>query len=127
MFAHWIEYGLRDLPIPLYLDDEISQHGKVTLTTTKHQEFFAFLRPNFEGYGPDEAPDRRTRADLNPNLPNTYPFYRADSPQTFFRLPELRPSVLYVFGGKSSISYPKGRLAKMDTTGTGVGGGEAPK
>ena len=118
-----IEYGLRDLPTPIYPDDAMVKGKKrVTLTTTKHQEVFTFLRPNFDGYGPDKAPDRRTHADLNPALPTIYPFYRADSPQTFFRLPELRPSVLYIFGDKSSLSMPANCQAKMDTTGIGVGG-----
>jgi pimeloyl-ACP methyl ester carboxylesterase len=119
----WIEYGLRDLPTPIYADDKVDKDGKrVTLTTTKHQEVFTFFRPNFDGYGPDKPPDRRTHADLNPALPTIYPFYRADSPLTFFRLPELRPSVLYIFGGKSAMSYPEACQTKMDTTGVGVGG-----
>ena len=119
----WIEYGLRDLPTPIYPDDTMPKEKKeVTLTTTKHQEVFTFVRPNFDGYGPDKAPDRRTHADLNPSLPTIYPFYRADSPLTFFRLPELRPSVLYIFGGKSDLSDPQSCQAKMDTTGVGVGG-----
>jgi pimeloyl-ACP methyl ester carboxylesterase len=119
----WVKYGLRDLPTPVYPDDTMSKgQQKVTLTTTKHQEVFTFLRPNFDGYGQGKAPDRRTHADLNPNIPGTYPFYRADSPLAFFRLHELRPSVLYIFGRKSDLSYPETCQAKMDTTGVGVGG-----
>jgi len=65
-----IEYGLRDLPTSVYPDDAMVKGEKrVTLTTTKHQEVFTFLHPNFDGYGPDKAPDRRTHADLNPALP----------------------------------------------------------
>lgn len=119
----WIEYGLRDLPTPIYPNEKMERDDKkVTLATTKHQEVFTFLRPNFDGYGPDKAPDRRTHADLNPALQTIYPFYRADSPLTYFRLPELRPSVLYIFGGKSTMSYPEACQTKMNSTGVGVGG-----
>ena len=119
----WIEYGLRDLPTPIYPDGTMLKGKKpVTLTTTKHQEVFTFVRPNFDGYGPDKAPNRRTHADLNPTLPTIYPFYRPDSPSTFFSLPELRPSVLYIFGRQSSISAAPAWQAKMETTGIGVGG-----
>jgi pimeloyl-ACP methyl ester carboxylesterase len=124
----WIECGLRDLPTPIYPDGTMLKGKKpVTLTTTKHQEVFTFVRPNFDGYGPGKAPDRRTHADLNPNLPTIYPFYRADSPWTFFRLPELRPSVLYIFGRQSSISAAPAWQAKMETTGIGVGGSGGAK
>ena len=118
----WIKYGLRDLPTPIHPSTTPNEEKRVTLATTKHQEVFTFVRPNFLGYGPDKAPDRRTHADLNPSLSSIYPFYRADSPLTFFRLPELRPSVLYIFGGKSDLSHPKDCQAKMNTTGVGVGG-----
>src|SRR5271170_6604116 len=120
----WIRYGLRDLPTPIYPKDSTMPKGekKVTLTTTKQQEVFTYHRQNFDAYGPEKPPDRRTHADLNPTLATIYPFYRPESPITFFRLLELRPSVLYIFGGKSALSYPKARQAKVDTTGIGVGG-----
>jgi hypothetical protein len=92
------------------------------------QEVFTFLRPNYEGYGHNGKPvNRKTHPDLNPTLPTIYPFYRAEAPQAFFRLEELRPSVLYIFGGKSDVGTPEGCKAKMDHTGVGTGGsGGAP-
>ncbi|EXJ85030.1 hypothetical protein A1O3_05705 [Capronia epimyces CBS 606.96] len=125
----WVQYGLRDLPTLLH-PGEPNQEGppKVTLTTPLHQEVFTFLRPNFEGYGHNGKPvNRKTHADLNPSIPLTYPFYRSEAPQAFFRLEELRPSVLYVFGGKSDVGTPENCKAKMEHTGIGVGGsGGAP-
>ncbi|KAG9768386.1 toxin biosynthesis protein-like protein, partial [Aureobasidium melanogenum] len=120
----WIRDGLRDMPTLIHPEDP----PKVTLTTPLHQEVFTFLRPNYEGYGHNGKPvNRKTHPDLNPGLPGIYPFYRAEGPQTFFRLPELRPSVLYVFGGKSDVGTPENCKAKMEATGVGVGGsGGAP-
>ena len=119
----WIKYGLRDLPTPVHPEGP-SPDGKtpVTLTTTKHQEVFTFLRPNFEGYGANKAINRKTHADLNPALITTYPFYRAEPPRVYLRLEELRPSALYIFGGKSDVSLPEASKAKVEKTGTGVGG-----
>ncbi|KAK5465053.1 hypothetical protein LTS15_001616 [Exophiala xenobiotica] len=120
----WVQHGLRDMPTLIH------QEGppKVTLTTPLHQEVFTFLRPNFEGYGwQGKAVNRKTHPDLNPALPTIYPFYRSEGPQAFFRLQELRPSVLYIFGGKSDVGPPESCKDKMDLTGVGVGGsGGAP-
>ncbi|ETI21998.1 hypothetical protein G647_06068 [Cladophialophora carrionii CBS 160.54] len=136
VLERWVKYGLRDMPTLLHPDtdtdpshDKDHRSGpKVTLTTPMPQEVFTFLRPNYEGYGHDGRPiNRKTHADLNPALPSIYPFYRAEGPQTFFRLPELRPSVLYIFGGKSDVGTADACKAKMDLTGVGVGGsGGAP-
>lgn len=96
---------------------------QVTLTTPVPQEVFTFLRPNYEGNGHEGKPiNRKTHPDLNPTVPSTYPFYRAEGPQTFFRLEELRPSVLYIFGGKSDVGTPEACKAKMEHTGVGIGG-----
>lgn len=120
---------MRDIPT-LILPGEPNKNGppQVTLTTPLHQEVFTFLRPNYEGYGINGKPvNRKTHADLNPTLGTIYPFYRAEGPQAFFRLEELRPSVLYIFGGQSDVGTPENCKAKMDHTGVGVGGsGGAP-
>lgn len=119
----WIQYGLRNLPTMLHPLNGDQKSSQVTLTTPLHQEVFTFLRPNYEGYGTNGKPvNRKTHPDLNPNLPVISPFYRAEPPAAFFRLQELRPSVLYVFGGKSDVGTPQNCKAKMDNTGVGVGG-----
>jgi pimeloyl-ACP methyl ester carboxylesterase len=133
----WIEHGLRELPTELYpilssasLANSNSkgqaelgtrkEDKPVTLTTTKHQELFTYLRPTYR------RPDAYPVPDMDPAYdvvnPRGYPFYRPEPFHVFRRLPELRPSVLYVFGGQSDISTPELRRAKMQSTGTGVGG-----
>ncbi|GAB1317463.1 hypothetical protein MFIFM68171_07673 [Madurella fahalii] len=116
----WIQHGLRNLPTELYPSGSPSStDSRVTLTTTKHQELFTFLRPTYPR-GPGYAiPDRGPLPDGD--SPD-YPFYRPEPLHAFSRLPELRPSVLYVFGETSDLSTPEKRRAKMERTGTGVGG-----
>jgi pimeloyl-ACP methyl ester carboxylesterase len=117
VLQRWLDYGIRDVP----------GEESVTLTTTKHQEIFTFLRPSWQAYNaegkdvthPEHAPD------LDPSLNqrwSTYPVYRPEGPNTVVRLPEVRPSVLYVFGGKSDVSPQELQDEKMALTGTGVGG-----
>lgn len=120
----WIEFGLRDMPTPTHpVNPHNSGPTQVTLTTPKDQEVFTFLRPNYEGNGYDGNPvNRKTHPDINPVLPNIFPFYRAEPTQAYFRLPELRPSVLYIFGGKSDVGRPEACADKMRNTGIGVGG-----
>lgn len=126
----WIKYGLRSLPTAIYSkehdgsDSLETDDGPVTLTTTKHQEVFTFLRPNFEGLDPNGKliVNRRTHPDLDLRAAATYPFYRPEPPAVFNDLPRLRPSTLYIFGGQSDLSTPDLRKQKMERTGTGVGG-----
>lgn len=117
----WIEYGLRDVPTELYPAEDVENGSgkRVTLTTSKHQELFTFLRPTYRGVPGEEYLDKDSIADEE--YPG-YPFYRPEPLQVFRRLPELRPSVLYVFGAKSELSTPELREKKMERTGTGVGG-----
>lgn len=125
----WIKYGLRRLPTAVYpKEHDSSDHsenddGPVTLTTTKHQEVFTFLRPNFDGLDSNGKliVNRRTHPDLDSSA-DTYPFYRPEPPAVFNDLPRLRPSALYIFGGQSDLSTPTLRKQKMERTGTGVGG-----
>ena len=116
----WTEYGLRDAPTPLHADASAPQ---VTLATTPAQEVFTYLRPNYEGYGVDgKAVNRSTHADIDPSRPRLYPFYRYEAPTIYARLPELRPSVLYIFGSDSGVSSDQQDQAKVERTGVGVGG-----
>jgi pimeloyl-ACP methyl ester carboxylesterase len=146
----WIKYGLRDLPTMLYPDAQPSpaatgstvtpdptevpnvsadyNEKEVTLTTTKHQEVFSFMR-TFHPAGPGDPPDKV----LHPELPmfegmeSPAPFYRPEPIITFHMLPFLRPTVLYVFGEFSDLSTPEARNDKMTITGTGVGGSGGAK
>ncbi|KAL9064630.1 MAG: hypothetical protein Q9161_008758 [Pseudevernia consocians] len=126
----WIRYGLRSLPTAIYPKDHggsdrsENDDGPVTLTTTKHQEVFTFLRPNFDGLDANGklVVNRRTHPDLDLRAAELYPFYRPEPPAVFNDLPRLRPSTLYIFGGQSDLSTPDLRKQKMERTGTGVGG-----
>lgn len=120
----WIKYGLRSLPTAIYPDRSENDDDPVTLTTTKHQEVFTFLRPNFDGLDANGKliVNRRTHPDLDLRAGDTYPFYRPEPPAVFNDLPRLRPSALYIFGGQSDLSTPDLRKQKVERTGTGVGG-----
>lgn len=157
----WIKYGLRDLPTLLYpspsstpstpypatttteptLTPTPLKPQGVTLTTTKHQEVFTFLRPNFPPI-PSEpvsnpsshmtstaqpGSNRYTHPDITPMANPQSPFYRPESIITFYQLPNLRPSVLYVFGSLSHLSTPEFREDKLAMTGAGVGGSGGTK
>lgn len=127
VFDRWIEYGLRDLPTALYPDFKHGHDPKdnpVTLTTTKHQEVFSFIRPkpNFEDQSPggNSAINQQTHPDLEGA--SSFPFYRPESEIIFHNLAHIRPPVLFMFGGKSPLSIPEARDLKMKLTGTGAGG-----
>lgn len=133
----WIKYGLRELPTAIYpLDRSTKEHAgqsdknkrggdgrPVTLSTTRHQEVFTFSRPNYN-YDPvrERPASTLTNPDLNPLGPNTFPFYRPECSIVFGQLPNLRPSVLYIFGGESELSTPTLREDKLKYTGVGTGG-----
>lgn len=115
----WIQFGLRDLPTGSHPDKE---PPGVTLTTTVANEVHHFLRPNYEGYNADKPPNRETHADLDPSADIVAKFYRPESTRTFFRLQEVRPAVLYLFGSQSDVSDAETDELKISRTGTGVGG-----
>ncbi|MCJ1250146.1 hypothetical protein MMC30_007372 [Trapelia coarctata] len=129
-FDKLVEYGLRSTPTPVYPDSK----DEFTLTTTKHQEAWTFLRPNFEpqqiidneGSSADHI-DRLLSPDLDPQTEGAYLFHRAEACSSEAKLPFLRPSVLYLFAGKSVLSPAHAQKHKMETTGTGVGGSGGSK
>ncbi|KAL4782810.1 Alpha/beta hydrolase family-domain-containing protein [Aspergillus varians] len=126
VFEKWTQYGIRNLPTPLYPISDGSSTGpgseSVTLTTTKAQELYYYVRPSYtdkrsglpRGYPKDEMhPD---------DIDDSIPFYRPEPTQLFRRLPDIKPPVLYLLGGKSGLSSPAARREKLEVTGTGVGG-----
>ncbi|KAM0279000.1 hypothetical protein ACHAQH_004868 [Verticillium albo-atrum] len=123
----WIANGLRDTPTPLY-----PEPGSVTLATTRHQEVFTYFRPSWDAYAADGKTLIRPELvpDLDPALNDkyvTYPVYRAEGANTLVRLPNVRPGVLYVFGGTSDLSLPELCEEKLRLTGAGVGGSGGAK
>lgn len=116
----WIEHGLQNIPTKLHPKEEgSSPDERVTLTTSKHQELFSFVRPTY--IERDWEPFNDKDPEQNKECPD-YPFYRPEPPKIFRHLPELRPSTLFVFGKQSEFSSPERLEEKMRTTGTGVGG-----
>jgi pimeloyl-ACP methyl ester carboxylesterase len=125
VFDRWCQFGIRETPTALYPNE----HGSVTLSTTKHQECFTFLRPSWPGMSADglKIIDREKVPDIAITGPPKFPFYRPEPTATFRRLGELRPSVLYIFGGDSGMSSPPFRQLKMNVTGAGLGGSGGAK
>jgi pimeloyl-ACP methyl ester carboxylesterase len=136
----WVKYGLRELPTKLYPHAVAptlpydSAGREVTLTTTKHQEVFTFLRPtSVEHFGSTDGMSESEKAELKeilyPDLAENWPgsFYRPEPVRTFENLQFLRPSVLYVFGETSPLSAVDSRNDKTSRTGIAVGGSGGAK
>ncbi|PWY78803.1 hypothetical protein BO83DRAFT_396814 [Aspergillus eucalypticola CBS 122712] len=134
--AKYIENGLRSVPTALYPLDPPSSNGKmsnpkvtpnsVTLTTTKAQEAWTYLRFNDRSSG---SAERFLSLDLATSAKegtNNHPSYVATCPWTslaFEFLPYIRPSVLFVWGEKIHINTPGARRDdKLLRVGTGLGG-----
>ncbi|KAF7924912.1 hypothetical protein EAE99_006389 [Botrytis elliptica] len=120
-----IKFGYRDLPTTLYPDlpsDADSADPPVTLTTNKYQDAFVQLRENFSARQPDGRIkiNHITHADMDP-LAAFVPLYRPEPRSTFYRLPSLRPSVLWLVGEKTYLRLDEMREG-IKVTGTGVGG-----
>jgi len=115
----WLEYGVRETPTSIYPNE----NGSATLTTTKHQEVFNFLRPWYSETDSNVSPrDRTVFPDMDPSLETNTSFYRPEVKATFLRLKNLRPGCLYVFGEKSEMSPPWLQKEKLETTGVNAGG-----
>lgn len=117
----YLRFGLRSVPTRLYnpnTDPSVPETA-VTLTTSKHQEAWSFTTPNIE---PESAGlDRLLLPDWDFEWRN-FIFSRPECYIAFQNLPYVRPSVLWVYGGKSYLSPPITQESKLNVTGTGVGG-----
>ncbi|KAG8408405.1 hypothetical protein J3459_017816 [Metarhizium acridum] len=90
----WVKYGLRRGPTELYPEADGEQ---ATLTTTKHQELFTFLRPTYRSESADAIVDRDP---LGAGIPG-----------------------VSVLPARAGTRLPADRRQeKMARTGTGVGG-----
>ncbi|KUI52990.1 Peroxisomal membrane protein LPX1 [Cytospora mali] len=125
-----VKFGFRECPTRLYPD---KKSGEVTLTSTKHMECFTYYRPTHLGPRDPKTGKRTFDRSLIPdatddvdNYPN-FPFYQPPTPAAAGRLPELRPSVLWVAGETSDVCPPETRKEKMELTGYGAGGSGGAK
>ena len=125
MLDKFIDYGLRDLPTEQYPDQpRNNEDGKipVTLSTSTAQEVYFYVKANYPDSRLLQPIDDDLEYDIHPGDRNGAPFQRPESQELYRRLPEFRPSVLYVFGQKSEASPPNYRRDKVERTGIGVGG-----
>ncbi|GAB1206084.1 hypothetical protein APSETT445_004765 [Aspergillus pseudonomiae] len=116
----YLRHALRPVPTRLYnpATDPKVPPTAVTLTTTKHQESWNFFTPNLER----EELDRLLLPDWDVEKERPYLFSRPECWSAMRNLAYVRPSVLWVFGGRSFLSLPDAQDSKMRTTGTGTGG-----
>ncbi|KAI0129506.1 prolyl aminopeptidase-like protein [Xylariales sp. AK1849] len=127
VFDAWMAHGIRKVPTALFPNEK---GDSVTLATDKHQELFTFFRPLWPYTKQDGSVDLLKVPDFDPNAhedintgkPPPFPFYRPEGPAILRRLPEVRPSVLFVAGGTSDLSTPAKRKFRLETCGTGPGG-----
>ncbi|KAJ9659153.1 hypothetical protein H2198_003295 [Neophaeococcomyces mojaviensis] len=122
----YLKYGLRPVPTAIYdpANDNTIPQDAVTLTTTKHQEVWTFCQLNLDE--PDEERDKLLKPYQDPKELRRLAA-RPDVSATMRNLPFIKPSVLFVFGGKSPVSPPSWRDEKYHITGTGVGGSGGAK
>lgn len=109
VFERVVKYDLRDMPT--------QQHPHaVTLTTPKAQEVYCYARPDppFPGY--EAAPDHKTRPENTVVVPG---FYRGEVKHLKRVLPQILPSVLYLWGTESDIGNSAYSQIVTDQTGVG--------
>ncbi|PYI09745.1 hypothetical protein BO78DRAFT_362200 [Aspergillus sclerotiicarbonarius CBS 121057] len=119
------QFGFRDLPTALHPDlgdNANASDPPVTLTTTKYHEVLGQLRENFNSRTPDGRIqlDRSTHADADPLLASL-PVYKAEPPSTWYKLPFLRPSALFLLAEYSYLRLDEVREGAK-RCGQGVGG-----
>lgn len=122
----FLKHALRSVPTPIYNSEKDAKIPKTaaTLTTTKHQEVWSFIRINFEEANetrdrilkPDQSPEELKQVAARPELNIVWA-----------NLPHVRPSVLYTYGSKSRFTRPDWRKRCYEVTGTGVGGSGGAK
>ncbi|KAH6665399.1 Alpha/beta hydrolase family-domain-containing protein [Halenospora varia] len=138
-FASWdsralnsfLKHALREVPTALYPLSEKVKEGSVTLTTTKHQEAWSFIRSNFSPISPSQKiGEIELETLLAPDIEPEYRKYTFLCPPAKIQLaylPFLRPSVLYIYGQRSHLSLPNLQKERMKVTGTSIGGSGGAK
>jgi pimeloyl-ACP methyl ester carboxylesterase len=126
----FIKYGLRDLPTAIHPTSQTKDAPEpVTLTTTKHQEATSFTRAAFPPQRSTPLTDFVPVSSAHPEIGDAdfrnskEAFYRPEPYLTFFQLPYLRPSCLWLNGDQSIFMNEKWmRADKAAVCGTGFGG-----
>lgn len=75
VLQRWLKYGIRNVPTEIYRLSSSVPKTAVTLTTTKHQEAFTFLRPNYHGRSHDGTIviNQDTHPDVHPEAQQISP------------------------------------------------------
>jgi pimeloyl-ACP methyl ester carboxylesterase len=127
---NYLRYGLRDTPTAVYPLSSHVPKGSVTLTTSKAQEAWTFLRMagSLEKKNRPILTDQYISHDVTNNagddhLNNANWLMNCAAPcMAFELLPHIRPPVLYIFGSRSHINNADRQNDKIQRTGTGLGG-----
>lgn len=122
VLALWMEYGLRSTPTLLH-----EEPGKTTLSTSKAQEAWIYGRSWFDPLPVDGSyyatPETQVKyPDMHDGMLQTHPFYRPEDVYVWQDLPRLRPGVLYICPDKGPMTDANAMKAKLERTGSGVGG-----
>lgn len=128
VLENYLRYGLRDTPTKLYPASQKNDTdiGSVTLTTTKHQEAWSYVRSNFVNM-PDDDKAHLVAAKLDKKDAKTL-FNYPDMVMTFQNLPHVRPNLLWVFGTTSYLNASaKEQDEKITRSGIGLGGSGGTK
>ncbi|KAK5119244.1 hypothetical protein LTR85_007858 [Meristemomyces frigidus] len=124
----WMRHGITSTSSMTSNDRIQGRNESVTLTTDKHQEAVTYVRPSPNADVTDDSSSNPTIVriqrprDLDDRLSRLSHFYCPASSITFNRLPELRPPVMFVWGGKSAIAPACKQQEILAMTGSGVGG-----
>ncbi|RDL36932.1 uncharacterized protein BP5553_04365 [Venustampulla echinocandica] len=132
----YITYCLRELPTAIYPNinrympkqsstktaTRLPSQGAVTLTTSKHQEAWSYVRPSFHSLSTPASLSHLLSPDLDPSSDGLLLSHRGEPIITLRNLPHVRPSVLYIFGSNSPMSTADLQTEKLSLTGSGIGG-----
>lgn len=119
-----LAHSIRPTPTLLYPESpQPGQEQPYTLTTPKHQEAASLVRPNYADAGvlADTMEARQTHPDIIERSFKS-PFYKSEGKVVWDNLPQLRPSVFWLYGAESNSAAPEERDMKMQRTGTGFSG-----
>ncbi|RAH75552.1 putative toxin biosynthesis protein [Aspergillus aculeatinus CBS 121060] len=141
--SRYLHFGLRELPTRLYPatttpstpgdnsnnSSNATENAQtppptptkaVTLTTTKHHEAWSYSVPNLEPAAANLDP--LLLPDWDSEFERPFRVSRPECQISMRNLPFVRPSVLWVFGGRSYLSPPAEQDKKLRLTGSGKGG-----
>ena len=111
----YVQYGTRRTPTTLYPH---ANTNAVTLKTTKAQEAWTILRPNFSArpLEEDSTLEEQMKTIGYTTDETRFLFHRPEAGAAFRLLPILQPSVKWIFGSRSYINLPETRGAKVENT-----------